>query len=296
MQKDFAKQEAESYLREQARDNDIVRLVHPLEKEVVSILDDKDVKIGTCFKVWGKEDRCENCTSLRASQKEDQAYKIEIMNGKTYLVHSRFIRIDGRGYIAEMVKDVTESLLFDSTERDKISVLVNGYNQMLLTDSMTTLFNRRFLDEQFIPSLGCCQDPFLKVNIAFVDLNDFKRINDAYGHLVGDELLKYSAHYFKDAYHSREHGKERLVVRFGGDEFLVLACGIDFTSFKEEFMKISSRLNREVQFFSSPKFTFDFSVGFAGSEELAYPWKWENLVAMADRRMYDSKKNKTGLY
>lgn len=107
---------------------------------------------------------------------------------------------------------------------------------------------------------------------------------------------KYSAHYFKDAYHSREHGKERLVVRFGGDEFLVLACGIDFTSFKEEFMKISSRLNREVQFLSSPKFTFDFSVGFAGSEELAYPWKWENLVAMADRRMYDSKKNKTGLY
>jgi diguanylate cyclase (GGDEF)-like protein len=292
MQKDFTKAEAKAYLAEQAKDNDIVRLVRPLPQEVISIEGDKDIKVGTCFRVWGKEDRCENCTSLRASQNQDQAYKIELLNGKTYLVHSRFIRIDGKDYVAEMVKDVTECLLFDSTEKDKISSLVNGYTQMLLTDSLTKLFNRRFLDEQFIPSLHCCQDPNLRVNLAFVDLNDFKHINDAYGHLVGDELLKYGANYFKKAYHSREHGKERLCVRFGGDEFLVLVCGVSFEDFKKEFEAFSSAMERDVQFLSSPRFNFDFSVGFAGSEELPTRWEWQTLVALADRRMYDSKKKK----
>jgi two-component system cell cycle response regulator len=290
MQKEFTKAEAERYLAEQAKDNDIVRLVHPMQKEVVSIEDDHDVPVASCFKVWGKEDRCENCTSLRASLKEDQAYKIELLNGKTYLVHSRYILIDGKGYVAEMVKDVSECLLLDSKEKDKISALVNSYNQMLLTDSLTSLFNRRFLDEQFVPSLHCCQDRHLQVNIAFVDVNDFKRINDAYGHLVGDELLKYGAAYFKTAYCSRVHGKERLVIRFGGDEFLVVACGISFLEFQSDFQKVSSSFKREVSFLGSPTFHFDFSVGFASNEELGPHWVWDDLVSLADRRMYDSKK------
>lgn len=293
MQKEFTKQEAEVYLKEQAKDNDIVRLVRPLQKEVISIEEDRDIPVGSCFKVWGKEDRCENCTSLRASLKEDQAYKIELMGEKTFLVHSRYITIDGKKYVAEMVKDVTECLLLDSKEKDKISALVNSYSQMLLTDSLTSLYNRRFLDEQFVPSLHCCQDQHLLVNVAFVDLNDFKGINDAYGHLVGDELLKYGAAYFKAAYHSREHGKERLAIRFGGDEFLVIGCGISFDAFKKDFQEVSSKFIRKVQFLSSPSFFFDFSVGFAGSEELPFPWKWQDLIALADRRMYDSKKKDT---
>ena len=294
MQKEFTKAEAERYLNEQARDNDIVRLVNPLQKEIVTIGENDDVLVGSCFKFWGKEDRCENCSSLRASSKKDQAYKIELMNGRTYLVHSRYIAIDGKGYVAEMVKDVTDSLLLDSKEETKLISLINSYNQMLLSDSVTSLYNRRFLDEQFVPSLRCCQDPHLKINIAFVDLNDFKCINDTYGHLVGDELLKYVAAYFKTAYNSRLHGKERLAIRFGGDEFLIVACGIPLPVFKEDFAKVSSILSREVCFLSSPSFHFDFSVGFAGSEELPSSWTWESLVALADRRMYDSKKKIKG--
>lgn len=294
MKKEFTKAEADLYLSEQAKDNDIVRLVHPMQKEVVSIENNRDIPVGTCFKVWGKEDRCENCTSLRASLKEDQAYKIELINGKTYLVHSRYIRIDGKDYVAEMVKDVSECLLLDSKEKDKIAALLNSYNQMLLSDSLTSLFNRRFLDEQFVPSLRCCQDQHLQVNIAFVDVDDFKHINDAYGHLVGDELLKYGAAYFKTAYGSRTHGKERLVIRFGGDEFLVIACGVSFSEFQSDFQRVSSAFQREVSFLNSPKFHFDFSVGFASNEELGPNWAWDDLVALADRRMYDSKKKVKG--
>jgi diguanylate cyclase (GGDEF)-like protein len=290
MQKEFTKAEAERYLNDQAKDNDIVRLVHPMQKEVVSIENNPEVVLGSCFKVWGKEDRCENCSSLRASLKEDQAYKIELMKDRTFLVHSRYISIDGKGYVAEMVKDVTDCLLLDSKKEDKLVALVNSYNHMLLSDSLTALYNRRFLDEQFVPSLRCCQDANLKVNIAFVDLDDFKHINDAYGHLVGDELLKYGAAYFKAAYNSRVHGKERLAIRFGGDEFLIIGCGVSFAAFKEDFTAISKAFIREVHFLSSPTFHFDFSVGFAGSEELGPNWQWDDLVSLADRRMYDSKK------
>jgi diguanylate cyclase (GGDEF)-like protein len=294
MQKEFTKREADLYLKEQAKDNDIVRLVKPFEKEVITLKSGKEMAAGTCFRVWGKEDRCENCTSLRASHEQGQAYKIELLEDKSYLVHSRYLSINGKDYVAEMVKDVTNCLLLDSFEKDKIATLLNTYNQMLLSDALTGIFNRRFLDEQFVPSLRCCQDPHLVVNLAFVDLNDFKRINDAYGHLVGDELLKYGASYFKLAFHSREHGKERLAVRFGGDEFLIISCGVPFARFKTEFLALSKGMKRDVSFLSSPLFHFDFSTGLASSEELGEGWSWETLIALADRRMYDSKKTKEG--
>ena len=54
MQKEFTKAEAKRYLNEQARDNDIVRLVHPLKKEIVTIEKNDDVVVGSCFAVWGK--------------------------------------------------------------------------------------------------------------------------------------------------------------------------------------------------------------------------------------------------
>ena len=84
------------------------------------------------------------------------------------------------------------------------------------TDALTGLANRRALDEQ----IAALASPGLKTpmfNLALLDLDGFKPVNDRYGHGIGDKLLCSVAERLRDAI-----GDQGLVVRYGGDEFAVL--------------------------------------------------------------------------
>lgn len=66
--------------------------------------------------------------------------------------------------------------------------------------------------------------PGLNVNLAVMDLDNFKQINDRYGHLAGDTVFKDVARYWKTQLDSWEKNREKLTVRFGGDEMLIIVC------------------------------------------------------------------------
>ncbi len=294
MKTDFTQQEAQEFLTVMKGENDIVRLVDPVAKSVLT----DDGKIATheiCHAVWGRCDRCENCTSLRAIQNHETAYKLETVNNHTYWVCSRFLRIDGQPIIAELVRDVTDHLIMDSDQRSQIGRLIKNYNQMLITDSLTGVYNRRFLDEHFLPSLECCHDDEITVNLAFIDMDGFKAINDRYGHNAGDRLLKDVAGFWKLHFDSRERGRERLVVRFGGDELLVIACGISGNRFEEEIRRYNNEMRKICYLSDHAQFTFDFTFGIASSETLGAGWAWEKLIESADRIMYRNKGDKSHL-
>lgn len=288
MKKDFTKREAGQYLGVMKMDNDLVRLVDPVARMVTG-----EEETGTvCHGLWGRCERCENCTSLRALQTEGQAYKLETLRGRTYWVHSRFLQIDGNPCVAEIVRDITANLLMDSDEQDKIGTLITNYNGMLITDSLTGVYNRRFLDEHFIPSLSCCHEQGITVNVAFLDMDGFKKVNDRYGHGAGDRLLKDVAGFWRLHFDSREKNRERLVVRYGGDELLVIACGVPRDQFEAEILRCDGEMRKICYCDKGVRFRFDFTIGIASGDLLAKDWSWEELVELADRRMYDAKKGK----
>lgn len=272
-------------------ENDIVRLVDPLERRVLT----DDLKSATgeiCHAVWGRCERCENCTSLRALRNGSTLYKLEMVEGSTYWICSRYIRIDGQPVIAELVRNVTDRLIMDSDQRDEIGILINNFNRLLITDSLTGVYNRRFLDENFIPSLHCCRMDQITVNLAFIDMDEFKAINDVHGHSAGDRLLKDVAGFWKLHFDSRESGRERLVIRFGGDELLVIACGIPPERFEQEMSHYDKEMRKICYLSDQTQFMFDFTYGIASSASLGVDWTWEELIESADKSMYRSKNEK----
>ena len=89
--------------------------------------------------------------------------------------------------------------------------------KLSLEDSMTGLLNRDGLLEKFEEYLLICQRQQLPLSIAFLDIDNFKTINDKYGHIIGDDYLKAIAECLKSTQRATDK-----IARLGGDEFLVL--------------------------------------------------------------------------
>jgi len=284
----FTQEEAGAYLDFMRIDHDIVRLVNPETRRVRGERALKD-SCAVCHTFWGRCDRCENCTSLRALRGKSQAYKLEVLRQRTFLVFSRYLEIDGTPWVAEIVKDITDQIVMNSDQKDQIGRMIANYNYLLITDPLTEVYNRRFLDEHFLPSLKCCPNPNLTINLAFIDIDDFKQVNDRFGHSAGDRLLKDAAAFWKLHYNFREKGKERLVVRFGGDEFLVIACGIPRETFREEIEYYYGQMRKVCYCTDTAQIPFSLTFGIASTEEMGREWSWDALIEIADHRMYAEK-------
>ena len=88
---------------------------------------------------------------------------------------------------------------------------------MALTDSLTGLYNRRYLEVHLQKLLHKNQQSNKPLAILMVDIDNFKSVNDTYGHAVGDQILKVFAERLKDGLRSFD-----LVARMGGEEFVVI--------------------------------------------------------------------------
>lgn len=291
MKIDFTHQEAKDFIGFMKSENDIVRLVDPLTQQVHDY-DNKTNSSDICSKLWGRCERCENCTSIRALQSQGRVYKMEILNQHTYWVLSRYIKIEGSSYVMEVVNDVSDNLLINSNQRDEIGKIINNYNHLLITDSLTGVYNRRFLDEVFLPSLKCCHDSTLTINVAIMDFDDFKLVNDTYGHQAGDALLKDSAGFWKQHFNSRKKGAERLVIRFGGDEMLIVTCGMNLKTFNNEIERYYKQMRKLCYYTEEIQIPFSITFGTSSSEEFGDGWTWDELLFNADQRMYEGKKLK----
>jgi diguanylate cyclase (GGDEF) domain len=290
MKKEFTRSELDQLISSMKDEYDVVRLVDPVDRKVLA--EDSFQPTGEiCHSIWGKDERCENCTSLRALQSMGVAYKLEMIDKKTFWVTSRFVWVDNQAMILEMVQDTTGELIMDSNQRDQIGKLISSYNEMLITDPLTGVYNRRFLDEHFVPSLQCCHEDNITVNMAFIDMDGFKTINDKYGHSAGDQVLRDAAGFWKLHFNDREKGKERLVIRYGGDELIIIACGILKDDFKRQIDQYYREM-RKICYLEDDQFDFDFSYGIASSSTVNNQLMWEDLLKMADKDMYEKKQQR----
>lgn len=143
------------------------------------------------------------------------------------------------------------------------------------TDPLTGLFNRRALDARLAILLDQ-QAPFA---LAIADIDHFKKINDTYGHEVGDRALKVVASTFKQTV--RRHD---LVCRFGGEEFVLLLVGMDIESGTELVERIRSELPRQTTRGGVPAFTI--SAGVVDHQDAT---DGETLLRVADALLYEAK-------
>jgi len=116
--------------------------------------------------------------------------------------------------------------------------------------------------------------------IVFIDLDNFKKINDQFGHDVGDEVLKSIAKVFKDRLRAND-----IYARWGGEEFVVALVGLSFESSKI----VAEKIRREIENlkFEIPNLKITASLGVINKNERN---DMVEMISSADKAMYEAKK------
>ena len=144
-------------------------------------------------------------------------------------------------------------------------------------DPLTGVKNRKFLEEIFkleVEKYRKFRRPFC---LLFIDLNNFKRINDAYGHTVGDNILKEVAKRIRESVKN-----EQYIVRYGGDEFIVI-----LETSPDDLLRLIERLTENL------KMNYEGIEISAAVGNACFPKdgvELRELIEKADKRMYEIKK------
>ena len=152
-------------------------------------------------------------------------------------------------------------------------------------DALTGIPNRRLLEERFKQAEARCDRRRRSLAVLFVDIDGFKQLNDTYGHVIGDVLLRRVAARLVDSIRTSD-----TACRYGGDEFVILLSELDGLSGAfSATRKIRERL-REAYFVGVSPITLTASVGMA-----VYPadgMQLGGLIRVADSAMYAEKTGK----
>jgi len=154
-------------------------------------------------------------------------------------------------------------------------------------EPFTGLYNQSYLKE-YINYLDTYK-PNLPLTAIFIDLDSFKKINDAYGHPVGDDCIKKAVSILKKTFRT---DSEDLLFRYGGDGFLVLATPPEDESELEEFYDtIRQRLVQNLRVSNQDESLppLSLSIGFASKKTTDSSFL--DLIKRADENMYHDKKN-----
>lgn len=150
-------------------------------------------------------------------------------------------------------------------------------------DALTTLPNRVLFRERLALAMGYAQRHEKKLALLFLDLDNFKRINDSLGHSVGDRLLKEVAVRLKHCVREKD-----TVARHGGDEFIVLLEGVEHT---DDAVFAARRITQAIEpafVFQDQELYLSASIGIAHYPEDGLDH--ETLIRNADTAMYRAKE------
>ena len=157
--------------------------------------------------------------------------------------------------------------------------------QMLsLKDHLTGAWNRRYFEAEFPKMALECRSQRKTLHVAILDIDDFKGINDQYGHQLADQVLRRLGELF-----IRRLGGIGRLIRMGGDEFLILYCGDDL---KELIESVVAELHDEprIQTIAADR-EISISAGFSSAtpNEIV---EIETLYTQADRALYSMKQQR----
>lgn len=178
-----------------------------------------------------------------------------------------------------MVKRLRRDYSGRINEMRTLQVRAEEFERLAQVDPLTGLANRRFAEERLAAEASRSKRTGHPLTVVCFDLNEFKHINDTYGHLAGDLVLKHFGNRLQSAVR-----KSDTAARMGGDEFLILLP--DCTTSQVQIL--ISRLRPMELEWGSIKIPIRFSAGWVGFDK---DETTENFLERADRILYAEKRS-----
>lgn len=230
----------------------------------VRLLDPKMLAEEPCYPPWKNIHPCTSCVGREAMAGKCQCSKLETLGSSLYQVTARYVEVDGKSYVMEMI------LPLDASARSSLHS-----NELIYRDALTGAYNRRFYEEEL-------KHKYLNAGVAMIDLDDFKLCNDTYGHSAGDAALRLITSIIHRCIRSTD-----MLVRYGGDELLLILPDISAEAFVRKLKDINKRL------FAAhlPEFEkMHVSASIGGAMAAGIPIS--DALLIADKRMYLAKRRK----
>ena len=253
---------------------DVVRLVDPTTNSVLE-LDEQGVlhpNGSHCAAFWDNGRSCANCISSRALAQKTTLNKLEFTNTDMYFVISKYLCLNGMPCVLEMLSKLSEGRWIDANGTRLLLDHSRAENMELFMDPLTNTYARRYF-ESYRSHLEGME------HVAIIDVDSFKQVNDAYGHQTGDTVLRDIAAAIRSCIRSTD-----TLIRYGGDEFLLLFPKMDEHIFTRKQNEIREAVRRIV-IPEHPELHLSVSIGgVSGVHPLA------EAIRQADYLMYENKE------
>ncbi|MDD5633778.1 MAG: diguanylate cyclase [Candidatus Omnitrophica bacterium] len=162
---------------------------------------------------------------------------------------------------------------------------VKYYRRLSILDGLTEVFNHRYFHEIIVREMKRAERYAHPLSVLMIDIDDFKKYNDTYGHLAGDRALKKATHVFNTYLRNVD-----MIFRYGGEEFTILLPETD----KVEAVNVAERIRQKVE---ETRFELDepqtakitVSIGVVCFPEDAT--EKEPLLQKVDKALYQAKKS-----
>lgn len=219
----------------------------------------------------------------------NETFRIQLADGEWKWVHGSStpeLAEDGGvlyfGYMHDVTEKKKNEIALEESEK-RYKKLAEKMEKMAYHDALTGLPNRRLLFDRLEQQLLQSSRTGAKVGLVFIDLDDFKLINDNFGHETGDKLLIHAAEQLRGSVRATD-----TVARVAGDEFMILLTNID----KDELSKVMKGLVKNLQRpfqLNGELLTIQASLGIAVYPE--HGKTVDDLFKNADKAMYQKKRN-----
>lgn len=235
-----------------------------------------------CHEFWQKCSPCTNCVSHRAQATMCTEEKVEVFGDKIYLVVG--MPISTGQYCLEIVKDITNLIASKDEILNQYEFLRQQLEQLAqeaYVDGLTGVWNRRYFDDKFPALLNRAAQLDKSMALLMIDIDHFKRVNDTYGHVNGDVVLRQVAKVLQQGV--RGHDK---VCRYGGEEFAVILYDVP----QDVAIRVAERMRENVAnldiLMQNQTIRVTISIGLAFNH--GHP-TGDNIIRTADSQLYAAK-------
>jgi len=215
---------------------------------------------------------------LRQKYTKDKLSIIAVSSSNDPNIAASFLRYGANDYVRKPFTDKELNARVNSNL--ELLDLFQDVKDKSNKDFLTSLYNRRFFYENATSILAKVKRQNLRSAIAMIDIDFLKKINDTYGHGIGDIAIKEIANVL-----NKHLSNNALIARFGGEEFCILIENISYLELEQKFEQIRDAFEKNIITVNSLTFSYTVSIGiFYGFLD-----SLEDMINLSDKALYDAK-------